>query len=40
MKMENEVKSPRDGVVASVESAAGQAVSTGDVLVRFEAGGE
>ena len=40
MKMENEVKSPRDGVVASIESAAGQAVSTGDVLVRFEAGGE
>jgi biotin carboxyl carrier protein len=40
MKMENEVKSPRDGVVASVEAAAGQAVSAGDVLVRFEAGGE
>ena len=40
MKMENEVKSPRDGVVASVECAAGQAVSQGDVLVRFEAGGE
>jgi biotin carboxyl carrier protein len=40
MKMENEVKSPRDGVVASVESAAGQAVSEGDVLVRFEEGGE
>jgi len=40
MKMENEVKSPRDGVVASVEAPAGQAVSAGDVLVRFEAGGE
>ena len=40
MKMENEVKSPRDGAVASVETAAGQAVSAGDVLVRFEAGGE
>jgi biotin carboxyl carrier protein len=40
MKMENEVKSPRDGVVASVEAAAGQAVSQGDVLVRFEAEGE
>ncbi|HEX5856269.1 MAG TPA: biotin/lipoyl-containing protein, partial [Thermoanaerobaculia bacterium] len=40
MKMENEVKSPRDGVVASVEAAASQAVSAGDVLVRFEAGGE
>lgn len=40
MKMENEVKSPRDGVVASVEAGAGKAVSAGDVLVRFEAGGE
>jgi biotin carboxyl carrier protein len=40
MKMENEVKSPRDGVVASVEAVASQAVSAGDVLVRFEAGGE
>ncbi len=40
MKMENEVKAPRDGVVASVEVAAGQAVSAGDVLLRFEAGGE
>jgi biotin carboxyl carrier protein len=40
MKMENEVKSPRDGVVASVECEAGKAVSQGDVLVRFEAGGE
>ncbi|MGZ5429003.1 MAG: acetyl-CoA carboxylase biotin carboxyl carrier protein subunit [Thermoanaerobaculia bacterium] len=40
MKMENEVRSPRDGVVASVEAAAGQAVSAGDVLVRFEEGGE
>jgi biotin carboxyl carrier protein len=40
MKMENEVKSPREGVVASVESVAGQAVSQGDVLLRFEAGGE
>ncbi len=40
MKMENEVKSPRDGVVASVEASAGKAVSAGDVLVRFEIGGE
>ncbi|HEX7614989.1 MAG TPA: biotin/lipoyl-containing protein [Thermoanaerobaculia bacterium] len=40
MKMENEVKSPREGVVASVESVAGQAVSQGDVLLRFEAGSE
>ena len=40
MKMENEVKSPRDGVIASVDASAGKAVSAGDVLVRFEAGGE
>ena len=40
MKMENEVKSPRDGVIASVESVPGKPVSQGDVLVRFEAGGE
>jgi multidrug efflux pump subunit AcrA (membrane-fusion protein) len=40
MKMENEVKSPRDGVIASVEASAGKAVSAGDVLVRFEAGGD
>ena len=40
MKMENEVKSPRDGVIASVEVSAGKAVSAGDVLVRFEIGGE
>jgi biotin carboxyl carrier protein len=40
MKMENEVKSPRDGVVASVECAPGKAVSAGDVLVRFEEEGE
>jgi len=40
MKMENEVKSPRDGVIASVEASAGKAVSAGDVLVRFEAGSD
>ena len=40
MKMENEVKSPRDGVIASIEASAGKAVSAGDVLVRFESGGE
>jgi len=40
MKMENEVKSPRDGVIAAVEASAGKAVSAGDVLIRFEVGGE
>lgn len=35
MKMENEVKSPRDGTVASVDCAPGRAVSQGDVLIRF-----
>ena len=35
MKMENEVKAPRDGVIASVEAEPGRAVSAGDVLVRF-----
>lgn len=40
MKMENEVKSPRDGVIASVEAVAGKAVSAGEVLVKFELGGD
>jgi hypothetical protein len=40
MKMENEVKSPRDGRVASVEVASGAAVSAGDALVRFDDGAE
>ncbi|MFI5119884.1 MAG: acetyl-CoA carboxylase biotin carboxyl carrier protein subunit [Thermoanaerobaculia bacterium] len=40
MKMENEVKSPRDGVIAAVDASAGKAVSAGDVLVRFEVGSE
>ena len=35
MKMENEVKSPRDGTVDSVAVAAGQVVSAGDVLVKL-----
>jgi biotin carboxyl carrier protein len=35
MKMENEVKAPRDGVVESIVVTAGQAVSAGEVLVRF-----
>ncbi len=35
MKMENEVKAPRDGVVEAIAVAAGQAVSAGEILVRF-----
>lgn len=37
MKMENEVKAPRDATVKSVEVEGGQAVSAGQVLIRFEA---
>ncbi len=36
MKMENDVKAPRDATLKSVEVAAGQAVGSGQVLVRFE----
>ncbi len=36
MKMENDVRAPRDGVVRSVEVAAGQAVGTGQVLLVLE----
>ena len=36
MKMKNAIHSPRDGVIASVEVALGQAVSYGQVLVKFE----
>jgi propionyl-CoA carboxylase alpha chain len=37
MKMESGVPSPIDGVVEEVRAAAGQAVETGDVLIRFKA---
>ena len=37
MKMESDVASPVDGVVAEVLGAQGQAVEAGDVLIRFEA---
>jgi propionyl-CoA carboxylase alpha chain len=37
MKMESDVASPVDGVVAEVLGAEGQAVEAGDVLIRFEA---
>ena len=36
MKMENDVRAPRDGVVRSVEVATGQAVGSGEVLLRLE----
>lgn len=39
MKMENDVRAPRDGVVASVEVAAGQPVGAGHVLLRLEPAG-
>jgi len=37
MKMESDVASPVDGVVAEVRGAVGQAVEAGDVLIRFQA---
>lgn len=36
MKMKNAIRSPRDGVIASVEVIEGQAVTHGDVLFTFE----
>ncbi len=39
MKMENEVKAPREGVVESVVVAAGQAVSAGEILIRLKSDG-
>jgi biotin carboxyl carrier protein len=36
MKMKNAIRSPRDGVIASVEVTEGQVVAHGDVLFRFE----
>ncbi len=35
MKMENEVKSPQDGIVSGVAVEAGQPVNAGEILVRF-----
>jgi propionyl-CoA carboxylase alpha chain len=37
MKMESDVASPVDGVVAEVNGTVGQTVEAGDVLVRFQA---
>jgi acetyl/propionyl-CoA carboxylase alpha subunit len=36
MKMQNEVRAPRDGRVAEVAVSAGQAVATGALLLRLE----
>ena len=36
MKMENQVKSPGEGIVKAVRVKAGQAVESGDILVEFE----
>lgn len=36
MKMKNTIRSPRDGLIASVEVTPGQAVVHGDVLLTFE----
>jgi len=32
MKMENEIKSPEDGVIASINVSKGTSVNSGDVL--------
>ena len=37
MKMESGVASPTDGVIEEVRATPGQAVETGDVLIRFKA---
>ena len=36
MKMETEVRAVADGTIAQIHVAAGDAVSTGDVLISFE----
>lgn len=36
MKMKNSIRSPRDGVVATVDVTLGQAVVHGDVILTFE----
>ena len=33
LKMENEIKAPKDGIVASIAVSKGQSVNTGDLLV-------
>ncbi|EQB88147.1 biotin carboxyl carrier protein [Clostridium punense] len=36
MKMENEIVSPKDGIVTSIAVTKGQSVNAGDVLVRIK----
>jgi glutaconyl-CoA/methylmalonyl-CoA decarboxylase subunit gamma len=36
MKMENEIVSPRDGIIAGVHTAKGSSVNAGDLLVSLE----
>lgn len=36
MKMKNAIRSPRDGIIATVEISEGQAVAHGEVLFTFE----
>ena len=36
MKMQNEMKSPKDGVVSKIKIAEGDTVSAGDILVVIE----
>ncbi|MBK6587173.1 MAG: hypothetical protein IPG22_02470 [Acidobacteria bacterium] len=36
MKMQNEMKSPKDGVIAAIKAAEGDTVGAGDVLVVIE----
>ena len=36
MKMNNAIRSPRDGVIASIEASPGQVVNHGDILLTFE----
>lgn len=36
MKMRNEIRSPRDGRIASVEVSMGQSVDYGDLLITYE----
>jgi biotin carboxyl carrier protein len=36
MKMQNEIRAPRDGVVASVETGSGRTIEVGDLLLVLE----
>jgi biotin carboxyl carrier protein len=38
MKMEHEMRAPRDGRIAAVEVEAGRQVAPGQVLMRYERG--